>query len=157
MKNYFLTLNILFIGLVMGPAMLALVAFALIQTGSFVPDTDGTLSVIFGSLIPAIGIGAFFASKITFERRMPAVIAMPNLEEKLAAYRTELILKYALLESPSILAFLAYLLTGAMLFFFIGSAMLAFMIMVRPTREGAVMHLALSAGDAAAVRGEVGR
>jgi hypothetical protein len=152
MKNYFLTLNILFFGLLMGPAMLAMVAMVLIQTGTFVPLIDDALSSLFGIAVPAVGIGAFYASKILFEKRMPAVIALPTLDEKLDGYRTELILKYALLESPAIFAFLAYLLTGTMLLFAIGAAMLLFMLMVRPTRDGAVMHLALGGNEALAVR-----
>jgi len=151
MRSYFQTLNILFFGLVMGPAMLGAVAFALHQTGTFAPLADDVLDSVFGIAVPAIGFGAFYASKILFERRMPAVIARPSLDEKLEGYRTELILKYALLESPSIFAFLAYLLTGSMMFFAIGAAMLLFMIVVRPTREGAVMHLALSGKEAGEV------
>lgn len=154
MRSYFQTLNILFFGLVMGPAMLAIVAMVLIQTGSFTPLPNEMLGIVFGTAVPAVGIGAFFASKMVFERRMAAVIARPTLEEKLEAYRTELILKYALLESPAIFAFLAYLLTGTMLFFAIGAAMLAFMLMVRPTRDGAVMHLALGGEEARVVREE---
>jgi hypothetical protein len=153
MKSYFLTLNILFFGLVMGPAMLGVVAFVLHQTGFFVPLADDVLDTVFGIAVPAVGIGAFFASKLLFEKRMPAVIALPTLDEKLEGYRTELILKYALLESPSIFAFLAYLLTGTMLFFAIGTAMLLFMVFVRPTRDGAVMHLALGGKEAGEVRG----
>jgi hypothetical protein len=154
MKNYFLTLNILFFGLVMGPVMLAAVALVLIQTGMFVPLVDDALGAVFGIAVPGVGIGAFFASKILFEKRMPAVIARPTLDDKLEGYRTELILKYALLESPAIFSFLAFLLTGTMLFFAIGAAMLLFMVFVRPTRDGAVMHLALSGKEALAVRGE---
>jgi len=154
MRSYFQTLNILFFGLVMGPAMLAIVAMVLIQTGSFTPLPNEMLGIVFGTAVPAVGIGAFYASKILFEKRMPAVIALPTLEEKLEGYRTELILKYALLESPAIFAFLAYLLTGTMLFFAIGAAMLAFMLMVRPTRDSAVMHLALGGEEARVVRGE---
>lgn len=154
MRSYFQTLNILFFGLVMGPAMLAIVAMVLIQTGTFTPLPNEMLGIVFGTAVPAVGIGAFFASKMVFERRMAAVIARPTLEEKLEAYRTELILKYALLESPAIFAFLAYLLTGTMLFFAIGAAMLAFMLMVRPTRDGAVMHLALGGEEARVVREE---
>lgn len=151
MRTYFQTLNILFFGLVMGPAMLGAVAFVLHQTGTFAPLNDEVLSTVFGIAVPGIGFVAFYASKILFERRMPAVIARPSLEEKLEGYRTELILKYALLESPSIFAFVAYLLTGSMMFFAIGAAMLVFMIVVRPTREGAVMHLALSGTEAGEV------
>jgi uncharacterized membrane protein len=149
--RYFQTLNILFFGLVMGPAMLGAVAFVLHQTGSFDPLAGDLLDTVFGVTVPGIGLGAFYASKILFERRMPAVIARPSLDEKLEGYRTELILKYAMLESPSIFAFVAYLLTGTMLFFAIGAAMLFFMILVRPTREAAVMHLALSGKEAEAV------
>jgi hypothetical protein len=154
MNNYFQTLNILFFGLVMGPAMLAIVALGLIQTGTFIPPGGEMMGVVFGTLVPGVGIGAFFASKMVFERRIVAVIARPTLEEKLEGYRTELILKYALLESPAIFAFMAYLMTGSMLFFAIGTAMLLFMLMVRPTRDGAVMHLALGGDEARVVRGE---
>lgn len=154
MRSYFQTLNILFFGLLMGPAMLAVVAAVLIETGTFVPPGGEMLHLVFGVMVPGTGIGSFFASKMVFEKRMPAVMALPTLSEKLEGYRTELILKYALLESPAIFAFLAYLLTGTMLFFAIGAAMLLFMLMVRPSREGAVMHLALSGEEALAVRGE---
>ena len=152
MRSYFLTLNILFFGLVMGPAMLAVVAMVLIQTGTFIPLTDDVLGTVFGIAVPAVGIGAFYASKILFEKRMPAVIARPTLDEKLEGYRIELILKYTLLESPAIFAFLAFMLTGTMLFFALGAAILLFMVLVRPTRDGAVMHLALGGDEARAVR-----
>lgn len=154
MRSYFLTLNILYFGLLTGPAMLGAVALVLIQTGSFTPMPSEMLGVVFGTAVPAVGIGAFFASKMLFERRMPAVIALPTLDEKLDAYRTELILKYALLESPAIFAFVAFLLTGSTLFFAIGAAMVGFMLMVRPTRDSAVIHLELSGEEAEAVRAE---
>lgn len=148
MRSYFLTLNILFFGLVMGPVMLGVVTFFLVHTAIIEPLATDMLGSVFGVLVPGIGLGAFYASKLLFEKRMPAVIARPTLDEKLEGYRTELILKYALLESPSIFAFVAYMLTGTTLFFAIGTAMVLFMILVRPTRDGAVMHLALSGKEA---------
>lgn len=157
MRSYFLTLQVMFFGLVMGPAMLGGVAWLLIQTGSVIPVAEGMLDVVFGTAVPSVGIGAFYASKWLFGKRMPDVIARPTLEEKLEAYRTELILKYTLLETPAILAFLAYVLTGTILFFGIGTAMLLFLIVVRPTRDGAVMDLQLNESEAAAVRGDAVR
>lgn len=154
MKGYFQTLNILFFGLVMGPALLGAFTVILIETGSWVPAADESLDLMFGTMVPAVGLACFFASKKLFESRLASLAMIQSLDERLDVYRSALMVRYALLESPSIFAFIAFMLTGTFLFLGIGAAMLAVMLTARPTRDGVVIHLALSGEEALAVRGE---
>jgi len=146
MKQTLLLLQILFFGLLIGPAMLMAVAYILHQTGGFSPvfiDLDEILLII----VLTVGAGTFLASRAVFEKQLSDARAKSELSEKLDAYKTAIILRFALYEAPAFLAAILFLVSGSIGLLLVGIGILAYMITMRPNQDGMMMDLGLSIRD----------
>lgn len=150
-----LRLRILYVGMILGPAMLGIVAYLLRSTGAFTPETDATLTAVLGIVVPLAAIGGFGAGKLVFERLMEPARALPSLDDKLQAYQTAVIIRAAMMEAPALLSFALYLVFGGDVFAIIGLALIGFMLLFIPSADGIVMDLHLEADEKRQVRGEM--
>lgn len=150
-----LRLRIVYIGMILGPAMLGAVATFLHSSGAFMPQTDATLAAILGIVVPVAAIGGYGASKVVFERLMEAARARPSLDAKLHAYQTATIIRAAMMEAPALLSFTVFLVFGGQVYALLGFAMLGFMLLFIPSPDGIVMDLHLEADEKRQVRGEL--
>lgn len=144
-KTYFTKLTIIHAALLMGQVIFIAVSFFLINSGSFVLDEGSEdLRGIFIFIVPMIVISAIAAAMIIPKSRLTAMREKSNLREKLNDYLSNTIIKFALMEGPSLFAIVAYLLTGDILFLGLSAVVIVVFILERPSKQRLYMDLALS-------------
>jgi hypothetical protein len=103
---------------------------------------------LFNIMVPvAIGFGLFM-SGILFKQLIGKIKNDASFEKKLEAYRSAMIMRYALLEGPSIFSTVVYLLTGNMIFLAFSGVMILAFLMNMPSRDKATQDLNLSSIEA---------
>lgn len=144
-KEYFNVLTILHTAFLVTQLMFAGVAFYLNTSGQITSDQN--LTAVFQFVVPVVIVGAILASSVVFKAQLKSIKLKTELKEKMNDYRTSVIIKFALLEAPSMVALVCYLLTAN--FLFLGSAFLViiFFLMNRPSPESAANDLELSPAD----------
>lgn len=146
MKQTLTTLQVLFFGLLAGPAMLMAVAYILHQTGGFTPVLLDLEEVLLLAVL-MVGGGSFVASRTMFEKQVADARAKSDVSNKLDAYKTASVLRYALLEAPAFLAAVLFLLSGSITLLFAGIGILVYMVTIRPSQDGMLMDLGMSIRD----------
>lgn len=137
--QYFLTLTIVFVAMLIG--QLVFLAVVYFVQGRMHPQSG--LSEVFEYSIPVLCIGLAGASYGVAGWLLQRAKSQTTLSDKLLAYRSVLLVRYALLEVPSLLSTVAYLLTANVLFMGISLAMVVLFVLNRPSAERAAIELAL--------------
>jgi hypothetical protein len=149
-KSYFLAIKIIYYALIAGQLVFAFLTFYLIRSGLF--DGEQTeLINIFIYIVPIFVIGGLFISHLLFKSFLNTARGKKNLYEKLAFYRSALIIRYALLEGPSFFAIVVYLLTGDYLFLGMSGLVILVFFTLKPTVERAINDLELHSEESYAI------
>ena len=130
-KSFFKTLSILHYALLIGASMFLLLVYT--QDNSF--TSDMTTSDVFIYLVPFFAATSYFASMFIFKKLITKIHETDILENKLKKYFSASIIKYALIESASMLATVAYLLTGNALHLTIAITLLVYLYTQRPKKD----------------------
>ena len=141
MQNSFLkTMSIIFFALLAGQLIFIAIAFFIVTKNPPQSQNDDMLNII----VPILVGSGLFISNFMFRQLLGKIKNDSSFEIKLEAYRSALIIRYALLEGPSIFSTVAYLLSGNIIFLaFSGVMVLAFMTNM-PSRNKATQDLNLS-------------
>jgi hypothetical protein len=145
-KDYFRTLQIIFFALIAGQVVFCLIVFFLIRTGDFNAELQD-LKNIFFIIVPVFVIGGYLGGRMLFKNSMKAAQNKAALSEKLEDYRSASIVRYALLEGPSMLAIISYLLTGEISFLVMAAFIIAIFFTILPTPQKAAADLELDLND----------
>jgi len=141
-KEYFSRLTIVHATLLLTQVMFAAIAYYLISTEQFNSTNElvGILKIIAPTLVFAGFLGSNFLSKA----QLKSIRQKPALKDKLQAYLPALLIKWALLETPSLFSIVCFLLTAD--YFFLGLACLVMVIFFinRPTTSSTALDLELS-------------
>jgi hypothetical protein len=89
----------------------------------------------FGFIAPVMAIGGFMGGYLIFQKQLESLNNKSSLSEKLLAYQSALISRFALLGTPSLFAIIAYAISGNMFFLFISGALGIYFLFLRPTRD----------------------
>jgi hypothetical protein len=87
-------------------------------------------------------------SGMLFKQLLGKIKNDASFEKKLEAYRSAMIIRYALLEGPSIFSTVAYLLSGNIIFLAFSGVMILAFLMNMPSRNKAAQDLNLSSIEA---------
>ena len=145
-KAFFRTLQIIFLGLISGQILFGLFSLFLNQMEDWKPVAAELMQVLM-YVVPAFVIGGYLGGKILFKRSMKAAQNKAGLSEKLAEYRSACIVRYALLEGPSMLALISYLITGEISFLVMAAFIIAIFLTIIPTPQKAATDLELNLTD----------
>jgi MFS family permease len=145
-KDFFRTLQIIFLGLIIGQILFGLVSLFLNQTEDWKP-VAAELKQVFIYIVPVFVIGGYLGGKMLFKRSMRAAQKKAGLSVKLSDYRSACIVRYALLEGPSMLALISYLITGELSFLVMAAFIIAIFLTIIPTPQKAITDLALDLND----------
>lgn len=129
--------------LVIGQLFFGAVAVYLVNFGGVkveIPDLNKSLLYI----IPTIAIISVFGSSYIFKMRLVALKDKTDLNAKFLDYRSALIVRWALLEGPSFLAIVAFILTGNYLLLSIAALIILFFIFIMPSKSKLESDLELS-------------
>ncbi|MGZ3756913.1 MAG: hypothetical protein ACXVAY_04760 [Mucilaginibacter sp.] len=130
-QSYLKVISIIHLALFAGQTMFAIVAFFLVgKTQIDIKNNNDPLLF----LVPILAIGGFIASNLMFKQQLNSSTNRDALKDKLMGYQTELIIRFALLEAPSLFGIGSYLLTGNFLFLIISGLLMLYFISIRPTR-----------------------
>ncbi len=137
-------MSIIFFALLAGQIIFIAVAFFTISNSTPQSQPDDMLNII----VPVVVGSGLFISSLIFKQLLGKIKKDDSFEKKLETYRSALIVRYALLEVPSLFSTVAYLLSGNIIFLaFSGVLILAFMLNM-PTRNKAAQDLNLSTNEA---------
>ncbi|MBW6492446.1 MAG: hypothetical protein K0B15_14780 [Lentimicrobium sp.] len=124
-KSFQKSLSVIFFALLSGQVLFALVSLALRSSGfDLVHPEIRTWGFI---IIPILVFSGFIASRFLSARLLEKARISEDMEEKYDHYKTALIIRLGLLETPSFFAIVAFLLTGERLFLgFVGMILFYF-------------------------------
>jgi hypothetical protein len=114
-KEYFNSLTILHSAMAIGQLLFGLVIYFQFSN-SEATDEMNRINNVFRIMVPAFVIGGLFSSELLFRTLLKKVNQKTDLKERLIGYRSALIIKYALLEGPSLFAIIAFLVTSNLVF-----------------------------------------
>lgn len=145
-KESLASIKIVYYALVGGQVFFALVAYFLLN--NYALELAGKdLKDVFIYIVPLFVVGGFAVGNILFKSKLITARIKPSLSEKLLDYRSALLIRYALLEGPSFLAIMVYLLTGYILFLAMAALVIAMFFTITPSIDRAVNDLELTPND----------
>jgi len=146
LKNFFQTLNVIFIALLSGQTIYFVVGIFLIQSGNI--DGFGGMNTIFMFITPVVVLSSIIASKFIYSKQAAEFDKSLSLENKLVSYRTANIIKLALLEGANIFNISIMIITANYFFVALFIIIIALFLFNRPTKEKFIMDYEVSADDA---------
>jgi hypothetical protein len=144
-KVYFTQLAIIYAPLLLAQVAFGGISYYLVSTGQFPTDPSMTNTFkLVALLVLSMGmLASVFVSKAQFK----AIKQKTSLPDKMKAYRPALLIKWALLETPSLFCIVCFLLTGSFVILGMAGASLIMLIIYRPTASGACMDLELTPAE----------
>lgn len=136
-NNYLKSLRIVYFALAAGIVFFLIIALFLnFSTGAFLGNeiSAGDATPFLTVLIVLTGL-IFLAHKIIIPKKLIVLKGMTSLESKLAAWRELYVLQGALIEAPSFLAIVLFLLLGVHVLLIWPLAGLVIFWLTQPTRE----------------------
>jgi len=146
LHGYFKALSIVFLGLLSGQVFFGLIAFFLQFSGKLGPVGAELLNV-FVYVVAVLIVGGFISSRLMFNKMLKLAKEKTDLSEKMTAYRSALIIRYALLEAPIFFSILAYVYLGHYFFLVTAALLLVYFTTLRPTPFKAVRDLDMSSTE----------
>jgi len=131
-KEYFRGLRIVHLGLILGQVFFMLVTVYLIESGNFEVEMKGLISPLTWFLVIAGGL-SLLASPLVFNYKLKIARKKDVFYEKMGDYRASLVVRYALLEGPSFMGLVFFMLTGFYWFLAFSLMIVAIFVLIRPT------------------------
>ncbi|MDF1546756.1 MAG: hypothetical protein P1P88_02965 [Bacteroidales bacterium] len=142
LSQFIPTLKVIHIALIMGQLVFAGVVIFLENNGTAGMARD--LGNIFLFLALIFTGGGIFGSRAFYKYRITFITPDMPFEEKLSNFRIALITKYAILEAPSFIALVGFLITANYLILLFAGLVVAVFVMEAPTLEKISLELKLS-------------
>lgn len=95
------------------------------------------------AVVAAIGVGGLFVGQLVYKSMISKARAKEGLQPKFMAYLQGSIVKYALLEGPTLVGLVMYMTTYNYLFLYLALAFLAALVLSFPSKGRFVMDLEL--------------
>lgn len=144
-KAYLTSLSIIHTALIMGQLLFAGVTFYLNNSGQYMPDKS--LNTVFMLVVPGLVIVGIVASNALFSSRIKNIKEKQDFSAKLEAYRSVSIMRWALLEGPSLFAIICYFLTGNNKFLLMAGILIVIFVLKRPSKDKLVQDLELNQAE----------
>lgn len=142
--EYFKSLNILFLALLMGQVSFAAISYYL-NLG--VKPEMGVTRNMFIIVALFLMMNGFVMGNFLYKYQIKRVRDFAKLSFKLGGYRSAFILRLALLEGASLFSIVAYLLTADITFLVIAGLIVAYFIYLRPSIDKVALDLGLDRSD----------
>ena len=143
--SYFNKLNLIYWALIGSQILFAIIA-SLIQSGKVAEAEAYQDTMIFRYIAIVLIAGASFASH-TLPNKIIPINKDQEIKEKLQMYMNRQIMRLALLEGPSMLCIVFYILKSDMIFLLGSVVCIVFMLNARPKKEKIIEELEIRAED----------
>ncbi len=144
-RSFFPNLNIIFIALLSGQTIYFVLGLYLILSGDMRGMSE--LNTIFIFITPVVVLSSITASKFIYSKQVSEFDKTLPLENKLISYRTNNIIKLALLEGANIFNISVMIITANYLFAALFIIIVVLFLLNRPTKEKFIMDYEISAED----------
>ncbi|MBK0380809.1 hypothetical protein [Mucilaginibacter segetis] len=133
------TITIIHIALTVGQVLFALISIFTTEK-IYINVTDTHDPFIY--IVPVFAVGSIIVSNILYHKKISNVVQVSTLSDKLAAYQTALIVRYAPLEAASLFSIVSFMLTGILFLLVVTSLMIVYFIYLKPSAENikAALH-----------------
>ena len=114
-KEYFNALIIMYIALVVGQLLFMAAAVFLVLSGSMeavLPEERNLFLII----VAFVAVGSVYAGNFLYNKQLNSIKQLKDFREQFTKLKALIIMRLALLEGPTILAIVFYLLTGSWIF-----------------------------------------
>ena len=139
-KSYFKMLSIIHLFLVLGIVLFGLV-ITFIITDFQHQDNDSDLTKLFVYLVPGMVIAGIVASNMISTFKLNALNENSDFKVKLKGYSEILIIRYMLLEFPSLFALVVVFMTSNINYLVYTGLLVILLIIKRPTKKLAIADL----------------
>ena len=95
-------------------------------------------------IFPFVAVTVVYASQFIYRSIINNLKPKSDLNKKLAIYQTANVIRYAMIEGPSILCIVACLITNQLVFIIIAWCILAYLYTLKPTKEKLIKDLSLN-------------
>lgn len=147
-KMLFTQINIIYFALFTAQVIYFFIGILLIESGGSI-GFEG-VETIFLFVTPLVVFTGIYSSRLIYSKQVEnSKKNMSSLNAKLLAYRTHLIVRYALLEGLNIFNITIMILTGKFLFAAFFAIVIVFYFLARPSKEAFIMDYEISGEDAA--------
>lgn len=145
-EKFFPTMNVLFFALFMGQILYFFITLFLINSGStaIIAGLDTLLMFI----TPVVVLSFVLAAKFIYSKRVAVFDRTLTLENKLISYRTNNIIKLALIEGANIFSITILFITANYFFAALFIIIISFFFLNKPTKDKFIMDYEISSEDA---------
>lgn len=142
-NQFFKTLNILFVALLMGQILFAGVSIIILN----IVSTNGLADSNFeygNYLIPIVTISCLGMGMFLLRKKVQSINKNAPLEEKLNEYRAAKLIQWAITEVATLLSIIFYLLSGYINFIIIAAVIILYFLTLRPQKGRIINELQLN-------------
>ncbi len=138
-ENFFTSLNIIFFALFAGQIIFFIVGLFLIQSGNItvMPELD----TVFMFVMPVVVLSAMIASKFIYTKLVGNFNKSSSLKSKMNSYRTNNIIKLAILEGANIFSISIMIITANYFYAAFFVILITLFFFNRPTKEQFIMEM----------------
>jgi len=126
------TLKILHIAMLGGLGMFCAASF--IIAPQVIWDLNATEDPFF-LVVPAAILGGLVMSTLLFKQQLNGLMTKETRDEKIVGYQAVCIVKWALLEGPSTVGLVAFIITGNAYYFSLALLLILYFILQKPTLQ----------------------
>ncbi|GAB3934751.1 hypothetical protein [Mucilaginibacter myungsuensis] len=130
--NALKTLKLIHLALLLGQVMFGAVAFLQIRNLHFDLDFNGQPLMI---VVAVLAVSAFTVGNLLFNKQLEAAVSRTSLTEKLSGYQTAMIIRLALIEGPSMLGIVGFLISGNWAYLIVSGVLVFWFVILRPTKD----------------------
>ena len=117
--------------MLISPIILIVVFAYVVQSGQ--TELNDELSYVLVPVSLVFAVGGFLAGQFIYKSHLTRLKSLSTPAEQWAAYRSAIIVRWALVEGPSIFACVSYLLTGQSQFLILASGLLVYFLTLKPS------------------------
>lgn len=134
-RQYFKLLSLIYGVMLLAQLGTGAVLLFLRSTQGDVMHDDAQLAQIFQYLVPAVALIMPFIGWILSKKALKNIATSDPLSDKLRKYQGNLLLKYAFFEGPTLLALVAYFLTGEKLILGVAVGLVLWFLTQAPSKN----------------------
>ncbi len=150
-EKFFTTIDILFFALLSGQTIYFFIGVFLIQSGNM--EGLPGLNTIFMFITPVVVLSIVLSSKFIYSKQVASFDRTSSLENKLVSYRTNNIVKLALLEGANIFNISVMIITTSYFFAALFIIIIALFFLNRPTKEKLIVDYEISSDEVIKILG----
>ncbi|NWG28093.1 MAG: hypothetical protein HXY48_06100 [Ignavibacteriaceae bacterium] len=144
-KNQINVTNIIYLALSAGLILFFLITLFFIQGTN--KEVNNDIDTIFTFLVPVLGLIMMFSSRMIYNQIISKYDSGKNLLQKILQYRTAKIISWAMIESVSLLALMATMLTSNYLYAAVFIFLFGYFILLRPSKESLIRDMRLNTDE----------